>query len=75
MRRIALAARPQSVGRRAVVILGTLAVAFMLSGCSVANLTGFDFPSFGLIKKSDDTATGSIAPAGTPPAQKKLGAQ
>ena len=36
-----------------------LAVAFVmaltLTGCSAASMTGFEFPSFGLTKKSADT--------------------
>lgn len=34
---------------------GALAAAVMLAGCSTANLTGFDFPVFGLTEKSEDS--------------------
>lgn len=42
----------------AVAALGvTLAAALALGGCSAGNITGFDFPVFGLTKKSNsDTA-------------------
>lgn len=45
---------------------------FTLAGCSVGNLTGFDFPTFGLTKKSDEVdreATGSI---GQPPSGQRM---
>lgn len=36
---------------RSIFAGGALAVALVLSGCSAASMTGFDFPAFGLTKK------------------------
>jgi len=50
----------------------------MLSGCSAVNLTGFDFPSFGLTNKSADDVTGSIGQGEQDlqeQSEEKLGAQ
>lgn len=39
---------------RLAVAGGALMAMLTLAGCSAGNLTGFDFPSFGLTKKSSD---------------------
>lgn len=49
---------PRSAGSKVAVLVGTLAVAALVSGCATSNLTGFSFPSFNLIgkKQQDDPA-------------------
>ncbi len=37
---------------RYVSLAGALVMAMSLAGCSAANMTGFEFPVFGLTKKS-----------------------
>lgn len=61
--------------RRLTGIGGALIAVLALAGCSVGNLTGFDFPSFGLTKKSDDTAQETAGSLGTPPSGQKLNTQ
>ena len=39
---------------RYVCLAGALVVALSLAGCSAASMTGFEFPVFGLTKKSAD---------------------
>jgi hypothetical protein len=65
-------------GRRArgVAAIGaTLAAVVALAGCSVGNLTGFDFPSFGLTKKAENEAPETTGSIDTPPSERKLGTQ
>ncbi len=49
---------------RTIFVGGALLMAFVISGCSTVNMTGFNFPVFGLTKKSADesdvSATASI---------------
>ncbi|MGD9868101.1 MAG: hypothetical protein AB7U38_08920 [Hyphomicrobiales bacterium] len=49
-----------------------LTVGFGLGGCSAGHITGFDFPSFGLLKKSDKHDP-RLNDAGAPPAGERLG--
>lgn len=57
---------------RRVVVAGSAFIAVLtLAGCSTGNLTGFDFPSFGLTKDSDD---GNAYDSGRP-AEQRLGNQ
>lgn len=66
---------PERKGRRALAALAaTLLAASALAGCSAANMTGFDFPAFGLLKKSD-SETRDADGADMPPAAEDLGAQ
>lgn len=37
---------------RLVCLAGAIAMALSLAGCSAANMTGFEFPVFGLTNKS-----------------------
>lgn len=62
-------------GARILAVSGLLSAALMLTGCSAVNLTGFDFPSFGLTDKSDEDVTGSIGQGSQEQTEKKLGTQ
>lgn len=67
-----------SAGRRfrgIAVIGGALAAAVMLAGCSTPNLTGFDFPVFGLTKKSDEEGRERRQYNGAPPSGQRLDAR
>lgn len=77
MRRITRVVRPGK-GARILAVSSLLSAALMLSGCSAVNLTGFDFPSFGLTNKSADDVTGSIGQGEQDlqeQSEEKLGAQ
>ena len=65
---------PKRVRLHALAALGALAAGLALSGCGAGNMTGFDFPAFGLLKKSDKEAREARA-ADLPPAPEKLGPQ
>lgn len=63
-------------GRRFRGILGiggALAAAVVLAGCGTANLTGFDFPVFGLTEKPDEEAGQRRRNHGRPPSGQRLG--
>lgn len=53
-------------------MVASLIVVQALAGCSAANLTGFDFPAFGLVKKSDAGSAETVGSIGAPAAPQKL---
>lgn len=57
--------------RRLLFAGGAFIAVLSLGGCSTGNLTGFDFPAFGLTKKADEP---SADPYGSPTDQ-RLGYQ
>lgn len=61
--------------RRFTSLGGALIAVLALAGCSVGNLTGFDFPSFGLTKKAENEAPETTGSLGTPPSGQKLNTQ
>lgn len=61
--------------RVAAGISGSLIAVLVLAGCSAANLTGFDFPAFGLVKKSDKDPVETVGSIDAPAAPQKLGAR
>jgi hypothetical protein len=63
MRGISVKPQRMRALRRAAVAGGALIAVLALAGCSTGNLTGFDFPSFGLTKKSDGMERNSGRPA------------
>lgn len=66
------AARLAAVRRPVITAALILTVGFGLGGCSAGHITGFDFPSFGLLKKSDKHDP-RLNDAGAPPAGERLG--
>lgn len=60
--------RLRSVAR----LCGAMVVALSLAGCSTVNLTGFDFPVFGILKKSDKDARETVGSADASPVAQKL---
>ncbi len=52
-----------------------IAASLIVAGCSAANLTGFDFPVFGLMKKSDKENQETPEPANAPASPQRLGTQ
>lgn len=65
-------ARVQSQGRRSAGIVASLIVVQVLAGCSAANLTGFDYPAFSIVKKSGAGSEEAVGSAGVPAAPQKL---
>lgn len=70
-----LRAAPRASARRSVrTVALVLAASFSLTGCSAGSLTNFDFPSFGLVKKSKQEDDARLTTgAGTPPSGERLG--
>lgn len=66
-------ARLASMRRPVITAALILAVGMSLGGCSAGHITGFDFPSFGLVKKSAHEDEARLNGAGAPPAGDKLG--
>lgn len=58
--------------RRIAAAGGAFLAIMALTGCSTGNLTGFDFPSFGLTKKSGESANDTAGYAGAPPSGQRL---
>jgi hypothetical protein len=60
--------RISAAGLGCVMLLATFA-----GGCSSSRVTGFDFPVFGILKKSDKDAQETAGAQDLPPATQKLG--
>lgn len=52
-----------------------VAMGLTVGGCSATNLTDFEFPVFGLLKKSDKEAEDTATTASIPRSSQRLGAQ
>lgn len=52
-----------------------VATGLIVGGCSAANLTDFEFPVFGLLKKSDQEAEDPATTASIPRSSQRLGVQ
>lgn len=59
-----------TTGLALIVVAGLI-----VGGCSAANLTGFEFPVFGLLKKSDQDAEDPATTASIPRSSQRLGMQ